>query len=354
MGDDERRSEKKVIAGGAVDAALRGISENASFHRGGVNFFSDGLGWSERRAGGFFADEFDTEQEAESADFANVRMRLQRSERGAESFGGGSYAREEMVRFEVIENGVARSGCDGMGLIRETVLERAGAAFEGLDDARRNENGAERSITTGNSLPGTNEVRLEVPMLDGKGLVGAAYAGHDFVGDKKEAAIAADFGDASGVAFGGNGGAECCADNRFEDESGGGSGIVGGEKRFQIIGASNVALRKCFFEGTVIAETGSDVAPFGKQRLIRSAASDIAADGHRAERAAVITLAAGEDTVTSGLAFFEMELAGELDGRFDGFGAAGGEVNTAAILKIWWGEREKASRQLFRRARMKL
>lgn len=311
-----------MIAGGSVDAALRGIGENAGFHRGGEEFLGDGLGGSERRAGGFFADEFDAEEEAESANFADLGMRLQRSERGAKRFGGGSDAREKIMRFEVIENGVARGGCNGMGLIRETVLKRAGAAFEGLDDMRRHENGTEGNVPAGDSLPYTNEIGREIPMPDSKGFAGAADAGHDFVGDEKEAASTADFGYASGVAFGGNGGAERCADNRFEDESGGGSGIVGGEKRFQIIGASDVALRKCFFEGTVIAETRSDVAPFGKQRLIGRAAGDIAADGHRAERAAVIALATGEDTVTSGLTFFEMELAGELDGRFHGFGAA--------------------------------
>ncbi len=60
----------------------------------------------------------------------------------------------------------------------------------------------------------------------------------------------------------------------------------------KIVGANQLALGKSFFERAVVTETGSDVAPFREERFIGRAAGDIAADGHRAEGAAVIALAA--------------------------------------------------------------
>src|SRR6266852_7823095 len=49
-----------------------------------------------------------------------------------------------------------------------------------------------------------------------------------------------------------------------------------------------------------------------------------------------------------------MILADELDGRFRGFGAAGGEVNAAASAKIWRGQLEKPRGEFFSRGGMKL
>src|SRR5580704_2841636 len=96
------------------------------------------------------------------------------------------------------------------------------------------------------------------------------------------------------------------------------------------------------------------MAPLGEQRPIRRSARDVAADGHRAKCAAVITLAARKNEVTSRLSFFNMKLARELDSRFRRFEATRREVNAAAISKIWRSHREQPSRKLFRWRRMKL
>jgi hypothetical protein len=104
----------------------------------------------------------------------------------------------------------------------------------------------------------------------------------------------------------------------------------------------------------VIAEAGRDVAPFGDHRGVGSAAADIAADGHGPEGAAVIALLAGNDAVAGGLPGFEKKLAREFDGGFGGFGAAGSEVDAAAILKIARGDGEDAGGKLFGGLGMKL
>src|ERR1700739_2996859 len=98
-----------------------------------------------------------------------------------------------MARFDVIEDGVASGNGNRVGLKGEAVLEGAGAAFECLDDTRRDENGAKGRVTAGNSLPYQNDVWLDVPVLNGERLSGAAHTAHDFVGNEGDASPAADF-----------------------------------------------------------------------------------------------------------------------------------------------------------------
>jgi len=89
------------------------------------------------------------------------------------------------------------------------------------------------------------------------------------------------------------------------------------------------------------------VPPLGDHGRIGCAAADVAADGHGAEGAAVVALLAGNDAVTRGLFGFEKILARELEGGFGGFGAAGGEVDAAAVLKIGRGDAEDAGGKFF-------
>ncbi len=65
-------------------------------------------------ARGFVFDEFNGLQKAEAAHLADVGMGFDCSERFAENFAGRSYAIEEFVGFEVIEDGVAGGCGDGM------------------------------------------------------------------------------------------------------------------------------------------------------------------------------------------------------------------------------------------------
>jgi len=122
------------------------------------------------------------------------------------------------VRFDVVEDSVASRGNHRMSLVGEAVLESAGATLEGFDHAARDENGAEGCVTAGNSLPYQNNVWLDIPVLNCEGLSGPTHAAHDFVGDEKDAVLAAYLCDALGIAVGRDGCAERCADYRFENE----------------------------------------------------------------------------------------------------------------------------------------
>jgi hypothetical protein len=236
-------------------------------------------------------------QEAEATHLADVEMGFERRERFVEGFTGGSDAIEKFLGFEVIEDGVAGCGRNGMRLIGEAVHEGGGALFEGIDDAGSDEDRAEGSVTASDSLPGENDVGLETPVLTGEGLAGASHAGHNFVGDEEDAVAAADFGDAGGVAVDGGNGAERAADDGFEDEGGDRGNIVRAEKNVEIIGAGEIAFGIGFTERAVVAETRSDMAPFGDHRGVGSASADVAANGHGAEGAAVVTLLARDNAV---------------------------------------------------------
>src|SRR6266513_2640414 len=178
--DRERRSEKYVIAAHAINTALRRIDEHIFLKTGLANFLCDVLLFLERFVSGFVLHKLDTEQKAKAANIPDMRMRLKRRKGSAQLLPGGIYAIKKFVRFEIIENSVARGGGDWMRLISEAVHEGARAPFECRDDARGNENRAERRVTAGHSLTHQNNVRFDAPMLDSERLSGAAHSGKPF------------------------------------------------------------------------------------------------------------------------------------------------------------------------------
>lgn len=183
-------------------------------------------------------------------------------------------------------------------------------------------------------------------MLDSEWFSGAANSGHDFVGNQKDVVIAADFGNALNVTIRRSGSAKRGSHDRLKDKRRDCCRTVRTQQRIEVISAGDIATGKSFAEGTVVAETGSDVAPLGQKRRIRRAAGDIAADGHGAKGAPVITLAARDNTKFVERAAFEMKLTRELDGCFGGFRAARSEID-AAVCEILRRKSKKASGKLF-------
>jgi len=91
--------------------------------------------WGKRLARGSVFDEFDAEEKAQAANIADVRVRLKQRKSVAQIFSCGNDAVKKLVRFEVVENGVACGHANRMRLISEAVHEGAGAAFECCGDA---------------------------------------------------------------------------------------------------------------------------------------------------------------------------------------------------------------------------
>jgi len=88
------------------------------------------------------------------------------------------------------------------------------------------------------------------------------------------------------------------------------------------------------------------VAPFQEKRLIGCAASNVAADGHGAESAAVIALSARDDSEFLRCSGFEMKLARQFDRGFSSFGTTGSEID-AAVCEIRRSESEKTRGEFF-------
>ena len=122
----------------------------------------------------------------------------------------------------------------------------------------------------------------------------------------------------------------------------------------EIVGARELTLRKGFVKRAVIAETGSNVSPFGDKWFVRSAASDVSADGHRPESAAVIALAARKNAVTILLAAFQVKLPRKFNRGFGRFRASGSKIDAPAIAKIRRSHRKQPRRKCFCRGCVKL
>jgi len=67
-----------MVASDAVDATLRRINKDIFVERSLANAFGDVVLLGKGLACGFIPDEFDAEEQAEPANFADMRMRLQR------------------------------------------------------------------------------------------------------------------------------------------------------------------------------------------------------------------------------------------------------------------------------------
>jgi len=211
-----------VIATEAICATLRWINEDVFPNHGLADSFGDILFFEKWFACGFGFDEFDPEKQAEAPDFPNVWMSGQWRQSFAKMFRNRLDASEKILCFKNVENGVARGGGNGMGLVGETVLKSARTFCKGFRDAGGDQDCSERSVTARDAFADENQVWISAPMLNGEGFSGAAHAGHDFVGDKKNISLATDFRDAFYVAVRRGCRAQRCADNRFEDESGNG------------------------------------------------------------------------------------------------------------------------------------
>ena len=97
---------------------------------------------------------------------------------------------------------------------------------------------------------------------------------------------------------------------------------------FQFVGeAIEVLLVGLIVAFETIGEAGGDQAEGGREeRLIEGAAHHVAAGTERAERVAVVALAAGDEVRALGLADLDEVLAGEFQRGLGAFGAGGAEV----------------------------
>lgn len=180
-----------------------------------------------------------------------------------------------------------------------------------------------------------------------KWLSRAAHASHHFVRNKKDSVFAADFRDASSVAINGGHCSQGSANDGLENERSHSGWVIGTKESLEIIRARQIAFRISLVKRTVIAKTGCNVAPLLNHGRVRRPPANVAANGHSAECTAVVTLIAGNDAVAGILFSFDKILANELDRGFRRLGAAGSEINAAAILEIAGRDGQNPCSKLF-------
>lgn len=178
LGDDERRLEGHDVAGDAVFA-----DDEAAVFEGFKHVVE--FGCCRALVG---VDEFGAGHEAEAADVADNRVLfLQLPKACAQLLAALRGVFAEVVRLDVVEDGEAGRGRDGVA------AERRGArAGVGVGDfGRRDERGDRRAVAEG--LGAGHDIRHDVEVLDGKHLARAAKARLDFVGDKERIMLLEDF-----------------------------------------------------------------------------------------------------------------------------------------------------------------
>src|SRR5260370_14414996 len=99
-----------------------------------------------------------------------MRMIFQSGEGLAKRVPCRSDTLEELVSFQVIQNGVAGSAGHRMRLIGKAMHESGGAFLKGFRDVRSDQDRAQRRVAAGDSLPGENNVRFHAPVETGKRL----------------------------------------------------------------------------------------------------------------------------------------------------------------------------------------
>ena len=98
------------------------------------------------------------------------------------------------------------------------MLEEARALANGVDDAVRDQHGADRLIAGAEPFRHADDVGNDALMLEGEARAATAHAAHHLVEDEKHAVTVANLADALEIAGHGGHGAERRADHRLGDE----------------------------------------------------------------------------------------------------------------------------------------
>ena len=126
-----------------------------------------------------------------------------------------------------------------------------------------NQNRAQRSIATGQSFGGDQNVRRDIPMVDREMPPDASHTSHYFIGDQENAVPAADLSHTLQISGRWHHSTKCCPADRFDDE--GGDFALGRlDRLFQFCGVLLTAITATVgaIKGTAIAIRKRDMREF--------------------------------------------------------------------------------------------
>ncbi len=239
-------------------------------------------------------------------------FRLKFFEVGAEIGAGIGRVGFEVFFFDEINDGLGRSGGDGIAAEGGDVDAFPSFGHFGTRDCEADGEAVAETFGTGHN------VGRDSPLFDAEPLIaGTSPAGLDFVTNEDAAVFADDIGDDLEVLFGRSDEAADALDG-FCDHTGDAAGGGGFDEVFDILRALDVTGWICEREGAAIAIgiVREDDAGLG---LRTDFPGRMTGEGESHGGTAVIGVAEGDDVGGTGVA------AGEHDGGFVGFGAAVGE-----------------------------
>ncbi len=180
-----------------------------------------------------------------------------------------------------------------MPLIGMAVLKETRSIGNRIIDFLRHQDRTNRLISGPQSLGDGLQITRNAFLFNRMQGAGAAHTAHDLVKDQKHTILIANLADTFEITRHRGQGTRCCADNRLGDKGGNAVGPQFKDRGFKFVGDPQTIRRVTFARHLVtIRITGRDMACRNQQRLELFATPHIAANRKRAQRIAMIGLAA--------------------------------------------------------------
>ena len=283
----------------------------------------------ERRAGGAVGDKLDRVEKATSPDIADVAMVAETLDQPPfEATAKLPHpVKQIFLADDLLHFKRCRAG-HGMPHVSVTVLKRTRALPDRIDDARAGEHRSDRLVTAAKSLGDGLDIGRNALLLPGVHRAGAAHAAHHFIEDQQRAVTIADIAHRAEITLRRRHATGCCAHHGLGDEGGHRIGTEALELGFQFRRKPRHKIRLRFIVALfVIGEGRRDVAEgIRQQRRIGFSAPGIAARRQRAERIAMIALAARDEAPALRLAALDEVLPRDLDAGLDRFRSAADKI----------------------------
>ena len=193
-----------------------------------------------------------------------------------------------------------------------------------------NNYGSQRRIAARNSLAHQNHIRRRAPVFHGERPACAPHSRHHFVGDQKNSMLAANFRNSLNVTFRRRHCAQGCSHGWLENKCRHVFRTVAFQHAPEFVRALHVAFRITKPVRTSITIARRNVSPLRQHRRERLAPPDVSGNRQSPQRAAVITLQAGNHAESFFLPAFYPVLPRQLQRRFRGLRPARSKINAAA------------------------
>src|SRR6185369_13047730 len=108
----------------------------------------------------------------------------------------------------------------GVRVVSKSMDQCARTIGNGIHDFGTRDNGTERSVTAGDSLPHDQNVGRDAPMIAGEVCACASETGHDLIGDEESSALGASLGYLGKIGVRRSNGSESCTTDGLKDHGG--------------------------------------------------------------------------------------------------------------------------------------